>query len=123
MLINGSYYGEPICHLTIFPGDTPLHKSERHVPSERVWFLWCFGLKTGIDLAHFGLETMVLRELQERSTHSSFQFPMNQKERLICKFGMDFKKKSFCWPSNLSNDYVNSTFVNMYVAFCDLLWV
>ena len=21
-----------------------------------VWFLWCFGLKTGVDFAHFGLE-------------------------------------------------------------------
>ena len=29
---------------------------------------------------------------------------------------MDFKK-SFCWPSNLSNDYVIYTFVNMYVPF------
>ena len=29
---------------------------------------------------------------------------------------MDFKK-SFCWPSNLSNDYVIYTFVNMYVVF------
>ena len=35
---------------------------------------------------------------------------------------MDFKK-SFRWPSNLSNDYVIYTFVNMYVAFCDLLQV
>ena len=33
------------------------------------------------------------------------------------------RKKSFCWPSNLSIDYVISTFVNMYVAFCDLLLV
>ena len=93
------------------------------MPPERVWFLRCFGLKTGIDFAHFGQETVVLRELQERSTHLSFQFRMNQKERVICKFEMDFLKKSFCWPSNLSNDYVISTFVNMYVAFCDLLWV
>ena len=35
---------------------------------------------------------------------------------------MDFKK-SFCCPSNLSNEYVIYTFVNMYVAFCDLLQV
>ena len=35
---------------------------------------------------------------------------------------MDFKK-SFRWSSNLSNDYVIYTFVNMYVAFCDLLQV
>ena len=65
------------------------------MPPERVWFLWCFGLKTGIDFAHFDLETMVLRELQERSTHLSFQFRMNQKERVICKFKMDFLKQIF----------------------------
>ena len=28
---------------------------------------------------------------------------MNKKERVICKFDVDFKK-SFCWRSNLSND-------------------
>ena len=65
----------------------------------------------------------MLRELQERPTHLSFQFRMNQKERVIRKFEMDFFKISSCWPSNLGNDYVISTFVNMYVAFCDLLWV
>ena len=47
---------------------------------------------------------------------------MNKKKRVICKFEMGFKK-SFCWPSNLSIDYVIYTFVNMYVAFCDLLLV
>ena len=35
---------------------------------------------------------------------------------------MDFKK-SFCWRSNLSNDVIISVFVNMYVAFCDLLQI
>ena len=29
MLINASYYGEPICHLTIFPGDTPLYAARK----------------------------------------------------------------------------------------------
>ena len=28
-LINASYYGEPICHLTIFPGDTPLYAARK----------------------------------------------------------------------------------------------
>ena len=65
------------------------------MPPERVWFSWCFGLKTGIDFAHFDLETMVLRELQGRSTPLSFQFRMNQKERVICKFKMDFLKQIF----------------------------
>ena len=29
----------------------------RYVPPQRVWFLRLFSLKTGIDFAHFGLET------------------------------------------------------------------
>ena len=27
------------------------------MPPQRVWFLRCFGLKTGINFAHFGLES------------------------------------------------------------------
>ena len=47
-----------------------LAKSIYYVPDgyvlpEKVWFLWCFSLKTGTDFAHFGLETMLLRELKE----------------------------------------------------------
>ena len=82
-MLNASYYSETTCHLTIFQGGTPLYKSDRYVPPKRVWFLWCFGLKTGIDFAHFGLETMFLRELQEQSTYLSFQFQMNQKEKVL----------------------------------------
>ena len=36
----------------------------------------------------------MLRELQERPTHLSFQFRMNQKERVIRKFEMDFFLKN-----------------------------
>ena len=37
-------------------GCTPLYKQYRYVLPQRVWF-WCrFGLKMGIDFAHFGLE-------------------------------------------------------------------
>ena len=32
-------------------------------------------------------------------------------------------KKSFCWRSNLSNDVIISVYVNIYVAFCDLLQI
>ena len=43
-----------------FPGGgTPLYKLYRHVPPHRVGFLHRFGLKTGIHLAHFGLESGV----------------------------------------------------------------
>ena len=40
-------------------GGTPLYKLYRHVPPHRVGFLHRFGLKTGIHLAHFGLESGV----------------------------------------------------------------
>ena len=43
-------------------GGTPLYKPYRYVPPQRVGFLRPFGLKTGIDFAHFGLEsTMVYK--------------------------------------------------------------
>ena len=38
-------------------GGTPLEKPYRHVLPQRVWFLHSFGLKKGINLAHFGLES------------------------------------------------------------------
>ena len=33
----------------VSPGGTPLYKLYRYAPPQRVWFLSCFGLKTGID--------------------------------------------------------------------------
>ena len=39
-------------------GGAPLYKPySGYVPSQRVWFWRSFGLKTGIDFAHFGLES------------------------------------------------------------------
>ena len=44
----------------------PLYKPIRYVPLQRVWFLRRFGLKTGIDFVHFGLESgMVFEETKE----------------------------------------------------------
>ena len=37
-------------------GFTPLYKPYRYVPPQKVGFLRHFGLKTGIDFAHFDLE-------------------------------------------------------------------
>ena len=37
-------------------------------------------------------------------------FQMSKKERVICKFDVDFKK-SFCWRSNLSNDDNNNIII------------
>ena len=38
-------------------GGTPLYKPYRYAPLQRVGFLHRLGLKTGIDLAQFGLES------------------------------------------------------------------
>ena len=38
-------------------GGTPLYKLYRHVPPHLVGFFGPFGLKTGLDFAHFGLES------------------------------------------------------------------
>ena len=38
-------------------GGTPLYKLYRYVPPQRVWFLSCFGLKTGIDFDHYGFKS------------------------------------------------------------------
>ena len=43
-------------------GATPLYKPYRCVPPHRVGFLGLFGLKTGIDFAHFGLESGMVFE-------------------------------------------------------------
>ena len=43
-------------------GGTPLYKPYRYVPLQRVGFLRRFGLKTGIDFAHFGLESGMVVE-------------------------------------------------------------
>ena len=38
------------------PRGIPLYKPYRYVPPQRLGFLCRFGLKTGIDFTHFGLE-------------------------------------------------------------------
>ena len=44
-------------HEWIRGGGNPLCKLYRYVPPHRIGFLRCFGLKTGIHFAHFGLES------------------------------------------------------------------
>ena len=61
------------------------------MPPHRVGFLCRFGLKTGIDFAHIGLES------------GAFQFQMSKKERGICRFEWKLRNL-FCCCSNLSND-------------------
>ena len=54
-----------------------------------------FGLKTGKEFAHFGLESgMVFEETTGvyKRICRSFQFEMNQKERVMSEFEMVLKK-------------------------------
>ena len=81
-------------------------KPFRFVPPQRVGFLRRFDPKTGMDFAHFGLESGMVYE-GTVSMCSSFQFQMNKKESVMCEFEMDFKK-SFCCGFNLSNDDIIS---------------
>ena len=75
-------------------GGTPLFKSQRYVPPQRVGVSPHFDLKTGIDLAYFGQELdMVFKRTTESVwTYESFQFQMTKNERKTCKFKRDFKK-------------------------------
>ena len=65
------------------------------MPPQRVWFLHRFGLKMGIDFAHFGLEPGMFFEETTGVMYLSFQFQMNKKEREVWEFKMDFKKSFF----------------------------
>ena len=48
------------------PGGTLLYKPYRYVPPHRVGFMRRFGLKTGVDFAHFGLESGMVFEGTKR---------------------------------------------------------
>ena len=37
-------------------------RDHEHVPPQRLWFLRCFGQKTGLHFAHFGLESGMVFE-------------------------------------------------------------
>ena len=43
-------------------GGTPLYNPYRYLPPQRAGFLRRFGVKTGIHLAHFGLESGMVFE-------------------------------------------------------------
>ena len=68
------------------------------VPPQRVGFLRCFGLKTGIEFAHFGLESGMVFEgitgVFERICLINSK-RIGKKDRIKCKFEMDFKKSFY----------------------------
>ena len=55
-------------------GSTPLYKPYRYVPPHRVGFLRRFGLKTGINFAHFGLESGMVFEGTTRVYERVYRF-------------------------------------------------
>ena len=78
-------------------GGTPLYKPYRYVPPHRVEFLRCFGLKTGVHFAHFGLERVWFpKERRIVWMYLSFQFQIRKKEREICEFEMNLKNCFVC---------------------------
>ena len=70
--------------VTCIPFEFPyIHcKPHRHVPTQRIWFLRFFVLKTDIHFAHFGLE--LKRQIRAYTTffslenHSQFQTKMSK---------------------------------------------
>ena len=75
-------------------GGIPLYKSYGYVLSQRVWILGFFGLKTGIDFVHFGLDSGMVFEgatgVYERicrfnsKMNKIFELEMHLKEFLVC---------------------------------------
>ena len=75
------------------PRGTPLYKPHMYVLPQRVEVLRCFGLKTGIDFAHLGLESDSFRGKEgvyERMYR--FNFKWIRKKEKNPNFVMDFKK-------------------------------
>ena len=65
---------------------TPLCKLYRYVPPQRVWFLSPFSLKTGIDVAHYGLKSGMVFKGTKRACKRICLFSskcMNKREREI----------------------------------------
>ena len=75
------------------------------MPPQRVWFLRRFDQKTGIDFAHFGLESGVVFKGTTGVYECiySFNSNMRKKEREICEFEIDLKEIFFCCCSYLSD--------------------
>ena len=74
-----------------------------------VSFCAFFGLKTGIDFAHFGVESSMVFEgvTGVHELKLSFQLQISKKEREIREFEMNLKN-FFCLRSNLRDDDIIS---------------
>ena len=69
----------------------------------RYGFFRCFGLKTGVNFVHFGLELGMVFEGTTGVYERSYHLNSNEKSEIeICKFNMH------CLHSNLINDDIIS---------------
>ena len=74
-------------------GGNPLYKPYRNVPSQRVWFLGLFGLKTGIHITHFGLESGMVFEGTTGAYEYNYRFNSKLIRKIeICEFEMHLRK-------------------------------
>ena len=97
------------------------------MPPHRVGFLRCFGLKTGIHFAHFGLESGMVFEgitgVYERIY--CFNSKWVRKEREICEYSKKWIRIIFCLLSNLGNDNILSAWkpgLKTRTDFRGLVW-
>ena len=91
------------------PGGTLFYKSYRYVPPKRVGFLRRFGLKTGIDFAHFGLESSMIYE----GTMIVYQ--------CVCRYNSKWMRKKV-WNAN-SKRILRNLFVAVLLRNCDIISV
>ena len=74
-------------------GGNPLYKPCKNVPSQRVWFLGLFGLKTGIHITHFGLESGMVFEGTTGAYEHIYRFNSKLIRKIeICEFEMHLTK-------------------------------
>ena len=90
------------------PGVLPYIRPYGYVSPHRVGFLGRFGLKTGIHLAHFGLESCMVFEGTTECINVFIISIPNEKERkrnVRIRNGFEY---FLCLRSNLSNDNIIS---------------
>ena len=96
--LGGCYPPQPttfseICRILPPPGGNPLYKPCKNVPSQRVWFLGLFGLKTGIHITHFGLESGMVFEGTTGAYEHIYRFNSKLIRKIeICEFEMHLTK-------------------------------
>ena len=97
--LGGCYPPQPttlseICRILPPPrGVNPLYKPYKNVTSQRVWFLGLFGLKTGIHITRFGLESGMVFEGTTGAYEHIYRFNSKLIRKIeICEFEMHLKK-------------------------------